>query len=209
MVGVPITVLYLLSIVCIAAFPASFACYSYDTFGFLVNGIIGIVGFVFYMLNAAVTGEVTPMDELLHCPNDTCAKRDLIVLYAVISSVRFLSWYAEFFISFVYILFCLRYAVAMTLLRYVTHSFTAATSIVTLCLVSLRRFPHDELYGSSLVVPIIIQLLIFFYTLLSFLLIRSSRLYRRCDVTLQKSLRVSRHLVQKITVHVKWSSSRI
>ncbi len=182
MIGTPLAVFYVVCIFFIIGTKARFSKYKYETFGMLVNGLIGVVGFFFYMMNTAVIGETAPMQHLVDCPanKETCLRsRTLVIVYSFISSLRFLCWYTEFVISFVFIAYCLRYPVQMTLMRYTAHAFTVSASIITLTLVTLPNFPREELYGNELVTPVIVQIMILFYVLLSFISIRSSSLYQK------------------------------
>ena len=180
--GVPMVLFYLYAVGAMALFSKQFVGFPYEIFSITSNGLIGIIGFHFYILNVGTLGRIEPMTKVLNCtqPKDeVCAiSTRLFIVYATFSAIRFLCWYFEFLVSFLFIMFFQHYRRIMIALRYACHTLTLSTSLVTLVLVTIDVFPTEQLYTSDLIKPFIVQLIVLFYVLLSYGLIAHSRLYR-------------------------------
>lgn len=135
----------------------------------LLNGLMGVVGVSFYLLNIPVLGQVGTLDPLT-------APR-VLVWYVTVNVLRFFCWYAEFLTSF-FLLTLMRNHVLLTLLRYAFHTLNLTFSVISFALTIDVTFPARSLPGYNIAPPVVWQSLIVHYVVASYCLIMSSRLYR-------------------------------
>lgn len=174
--------LYLFCIATVFVFPSVFYPYPYEVFGMFFNGFIGVAGYALYAGNIPISGGVNTVDAILAAENcavvDCIEARQYLIDYQVLSTFRFVCWYVEFFVSYIYIAFFLRFRRCMTLLRYGIHSVNVILSFVTLLIVSNSRFPKRLILGSKDFAPVVTQGLILVWVVMSYWFIAQSRLYR-------------------------------
>ena len=178
--GTVLFVFYVTALLLMYYMRARFLQFGYEVFGIAANGAIGVVGFVLYASNIPVVGTATP---LLHLYSDCgaaqrCHSQWLLVVYSLLSTIRFLCWYAEFLTSFLFIAVFSDLPLFMVLLRYGFHSLNVILSCCTLGLSYRLDFPSQEVLGGTTVRPSIVQALLVAFVVLSFYFIARSRLYR-------------------------------
>lgn len=156
--------------------PVSFALYWSKLRGYvidmsfaLINGVMGVVGVSFYLLNIPVLGQVGTLDPFT-------APR-VLVWYVTVNVLRFFCWYAEFLTSF-FLLMWMRNHVLLTLLRYAFHTLNLTFSVISFVLTIDVSFPARSLPGYNIAPPVVWQSLIVHYVVGSYCLIMSSRIYR-------------------------------
>lgn len=157
--------------------------FPYEIFGMIVNALVGIIGFGMYMTYLPVLGEVrlTSMTRLeVDClsSSDCAADANIINVFTIVSSVRFLFWYGEFLTSFLYIMLAASHGRTMTLLRYVAHAMNTALSALTFGIVASTDFPRHSVVGGTSTAPVVGQMLLLVWALMSFWFIAQSPLYR-------------------------------
>ena len=173
---------YLVMLVFIYWLYPRFIRFRYEIFGIVTNGLIGIVGFNLYSFNVPITGKV--LDTMIivpaSCTDPTCEHmRTKIVIYATISTARFVCYFLESLVSFVFIAVFLAYPYTMSFSRYSVHSINTCLSIVTLVMTSNVQFPIDYIYGSRVVAPVVVQAVLLLYSIMSFWFIVQSSLYQQ------------------------------
>jgi hypothetical protein len=178
--GTILFVFYVTALLLMYYMRARFAHFRYEVFGIVANGAIGVVGFVLYASNLPIVGTTTP---LLHLYSDCvatqrCDTQWLLIVYSLLSTIRFLCWYAEFLTSFLFIAVFSDFPLFMALLRYGFHMLNLILSCCTLGLSYRLDFPSQEVLGGTTVRPSIIQALFAAFVVLSFYFIARSDLYR-------------------------------
>lgn len=159
--------------------------FPYEAFGMVCNAVVGIVGFSFYMTYLPVLGQVGFSNIVFtaeRCSeNRTCdplRENALINTFTLFSTVRFLCWYGEFVTSFCFIMVASKHSRCMTALRYLMHGLNVSFSVVTLVIVAGHNFPRDNIVGGPTVAPVVLQMLLLVWSLMSFWFIAQSSLYR-------------------------------
>lgn len=161
-----------------------FIPYKYEIFGMIVNALVGAIGFGVYITYLPVLGEVrlTTISRLeFVCTNpsrDCVADAFIINTYTILSSVRFLFWYGEFLTSFLFIVFNSSYRRLMTFLRYLVHALNTSFSAITFGIVASSEFPRDRVFGGKNTAPVVVQMLLLVWAMMSFWFIAQSPLYR-------------------------------
>ena len=172
---------YIFSVVTIFMYPKVFYPYPYEVFGMLINGAIGIAGYALYVGNIPISGGINNVHDITKNCGDTINCNDArayLFDYQILSTFRFLCWYVEYAVSYIYIAFFLSYRRFMTLLRYSIHTLNVTLSLVTLLIVSNNEFPKRFILGSRSFAPVVAQGLILVWVIMSYWFIAQSRLYR-------------------------------
>lgn len=170
-----------------------FRKFPYEIFGMSANALIGIVGFSIYMTYLPVTGHVI-WNESIHdkaiCKAYADCDDDVVYLgmFGFLSSLRFITWYFEFLVSFCFIMIVPKLVHLMTLLRYIAHCINTALSLITFILAIEVQFPRRWMLGSGSISPVIIQSILLMWVIMSFWFISQSSLYRQ-PCTIQRRSR--------------------
>ena len=158
--------------------------FPYEIFGMIVNAMVGLVGFGIYMTYLPVLGEVRLTDIYtiyIECVSNVpkCnADANMLNVYTILSSVRFLCWYGEFVTSFLFILLTSNFSRTMTFLRYLMHFTNTSLSAATFGMAASIQFPRSRVVGGDNIAPVVIQMLLLVWAMMSFWFIAQSRLYR-------------------------------
>lgn len=172
--------------------------YKYDEFyefraeiaGMLVNGLIGTVGLVVYGLNIPIAGQVATWAQLLarSCSQPNCdALTWRLIAFSICSTLRFVCWYAEFLVSFSFLVAFRHLPWCAIPLRYAIHTLNVMLSATTFGLSLFYTFPSSMVVGSDRFPPVVVQSLLLTMAFMSFWFIARSPLFRVRWVT-EKSL---------------------
>lgn len=173
--------------------------YTTDMFFAVLNGLLGVSGVTFYLLNIPILGQIGTLD-----PFTTPSS---VLLYVGLNVLRFFCWYGEFLTSFCFLI-CMRNFVFLTLLRYSFHTFNFICSIVSFGITIDPRFPARSFPGYSFAPPVLWQSLIVHYVLGSYAFIMTSRLYRVDNAVLWATITSPFLGVTSASRHAAASSSR-
>ena len=155
--------------------------YRTEIVGTALNGIIGTVGIVVYGLNIPITGQVATMTELIDrpCTQPDCdAAFSCLIAFSLCSTLRFVCWYAEFVVSFSFLVIYRHNPWCAIPLRYAFHSLNVILSAVTFGLSVSYVFPSGMVFGSEGFPPVVVQSLLLVMSFMSFWFITRSPLYR-------------------------------
>lgn len=173
-------VVYVMMIVVMYYMRKRFSLFPTEPVGILCNGAIGMTGYFLYILNVPLTGRINSLFVLVPsicrplCDDD----QSKLATYAVVSTIRFVCWYLEAIISFLYISVFLGRPVTMILIRYGMHTLNFLLSLASFVIASDKDFPNAFIVGGSAFSPIIMQTLLLLFVLLSYASILTSNLYR-------------------------------
>lgn len=152
-----------------------FKKYEYELIGMVSNAMVGIIGFALYMTYFPILGRIELTNVVTLCMREPCPYNPLLNSYTVLSTARFLCWYAEFLVSFTFITFFVAYTRTMTTLRYVVHALNVSLSAITFGMSSSNEFPREYNLGN---VPFVVQSVLLLWAIISFWFIAQSKLYR-------------------------------
>ena len=148
--------------------------------GIVVNGIVGMAGYLLYILNIPLTGTISPLLVLVpsNCLSLCDDAQSTLATYALTSTLRFVCWYLEAVNSFLFVMIFLGQPVKMILIRYGLHTLNLLLSVASLILASDKEFPNSYIAGGNFVSPVVVQMVILLFVILSYFAIFRSRLYR-------------------------------
>lgn len=152
-----------------------FKKYEYELIGMASNSLVGIIGFGIYMTYFPVLGRIELTNLVTLCMEESCRYGALLNNFTIISTARFLCWYAEFLISFTFITFFFTYTRTMTTLRYLVHTLNVLLSAVTFGMTSSGEFPREYSLGD---LSFVVQSVLLLWAIISFWFIAQSKLYR-------------------------------
>ena len=180
-IGSILSTFYVWMIVTISTNMHVFRIYTRETFSLLLNSIIGICGLTLNILNVLLVGfPIKSIDEIVGdtvcCDDKKIAKQQLIA-FTIISCLRFVCWWLEGLISFLFIAFFTSRKTIMILLRYLVHTLNMIFSFVALIIVCSVHFPLNYFHNYSSFSPILTQSILVIYIILSYYLIVTSKLY--------------------------------
>ena len=180
-IGVAFSAVYVGGLLILYYKSAELRPYCTEIFATVTNGLIGTVGLVVYGLNIPIAGRVVNMSDLLSrpCTQPDCDKSFArLIAFSVCSTLRFVCWYAEFLVSFCFLIAFRHHPWCAIPLRYAFHTLNVILSGVTFGLSISYTFPTNMIYGSDQFPPVIVQALLFVAAFMSFWFIARSPLFR-------------------------------
>tara|TARA_B110000046_G_C13008938_1_gene405760 strand:- start:1169 stop:1888 length:720 start_codon:yes stop_codon:yes gene_type:complete len=180
-----------------------FMRYPWAVCGMVVNGAVGTIGFALYVFFIPIAQQPTETKDVVACTDASAdaagncsATQNRIVQYAIVSAFRFVFWYSEFLVSFLYVAFWGRYQYVMVIAHYTAHFLNLTFSLVTLVLVLSPDFPSHHIPGYSAIAPVVIQSVTFMWVIMEFWCIGKSNLY-----TLNTGHVLSLHIIRTTQQH--------
>ena len=173
---------YALILSLMAHYRSKFARFPIASCQIVINGGVGIIGYALYCLNATIGGLAPPRTVgylvTTQCTVNCDEAYTMLLAFAILSTLRFLCWYIQAWISTFFILERVQHQWTFRIVYYSVHTINVIFSLVTFIMAIVPAFPSDAVAGSRIFSPIVAQSLSLVWAWMSYYFVAKSRLYR-------------------------------